>query len=136
MRGGFFAFITTRKPKARMKWAKRGRDYLRVLEYGEQVLARNPWDSGTQLDMAAAADALGLLDVAIFILTQARRRTPRTRRSTGHSPGCWRSAATSRKRSSSGNSSGKRRRATPRPSTRRRTSPPAKRFSGASTTRR
>ena len=74
MRGGFFAFITTRKPKAKMKWAKRGRDYLRVLEHGEQVLARNPWDTGTQLDMAAAADALGLLDIAIFILSQAREK--------------------------------------------------------------
>jgi tetratricopeptide (TPR) repeat protein len=74
LRGGFFAFLTTRKPKAQMKWAKRGRDYLRVLEHGEQVLARNPWDTGTQLDMAAAADALGLIDIAIFILTQAREK--------------------------------------------------------------
>jgi tetratricopeptide (TPR) repeat protein len=74
LRGGLFAFITTRKPKAQMKWAKRGRDYVRVLEYGEQVLARNPWDTGTQLDMAAAADALGQLDVAIFILSQAREK--------------------------------------------------------------
>ncbi len=74
LRGGFFAFVTTRKPKAQMKWAKRGRDYLRVLDHGEQVLARNPWDTGTQLDMAAAADALGLLDVAVFILSQAREK--------------------------------------------------------------
>jgi tetratricopeptide (TPR) repeat protein len=74
MRGGFFAFLTTRKPKAKLKWAKRGRDYNRVLEHGEQVLARNPWDTGAQLDMAGAADALGLIDVAIFILTQAREK--------------------------------------------------------------
>jgi tetratricopeptide (TPR) repeat protein len=57
-----------------MKLAKQRRDYVRVLEHGEQVLARNPWDTGTQLDMAAAADALGLIDVAIFILTQAREK--------------------------------------------------------------
>jgi tetratricopeptide (TPR) repeat protein len=44
------------------------------LEHGEQVLARNPWDTGTQQDMAAAADALGLIDIAIFILTQAREK--------------------------------------------------------------
>src|SRR5437763_8562424 len=74
LRGGYFAFLTTRKPKAQMKWAKRGRDYLRVLEHGEQVLARNPWDTGAQLDMAAAADALGLVDIAIFILSQAREK--------------------------------------------------------------
>src|SRR5581483_5033961 len=74
LRGGFFAFLTTAKPKTRLKAAKRGRDYLRVLEYGEQVLTRNPWDTGTQLDMAAAADALGMLDMAVFILTQAREK--------------------------------------------------------------
>jgi tetratricopeptide (TPR) repeat protein len=77
LRGGFFAFVTTRKPKAKMKWAKRGRDYLRVLEHGEQVLTRNPWEIGTQLDMAGAADAAGLLDTAIFILTQAREKDAR-----------------------------------------------------------
>src|SRR5947209_4419881 len=74
LHGGFLAFLTTRKPKAKMKLAKQRRDYVRVLEHGEQVLARNPWDTGTQLDMSAAADALGLLDVAIFILSQAREK--------------------------------------------------------------
>jgi tetratricopeptide (TPR) repeat protein len=74
LRGGFFAFLTTRKPKAKLKWAKRSRDYHRVLEHGEQVLTRNPWDVGAQIDMAAAADAAGLLDIAIFILTQAREK--------------------------------------------------------------
>ncbi|HEY1378099.1 MAG TPA: tetratricopeptide repeat protein [Gemmataceae bacterium] len=77
LRGGFFAFLTTAKPKTKLKAAKRGRDHLRVLEHGEQVLTRNPWDTGTQLDMAAAAAAAGLLDVAIFILTQAREKDPK-----------------------------------------------------------
>src|SRR5205823_7964845 len=40
----------------------------------EQVLKRTPWDLGAQMDMAAAADALGLLDMAIFILDQARQK--------------------------------------------------------------
>src|SRR5262245_36281848 len=74
LRGGFFAFLTTAKPKARLKAAKRGRDYLKVLEHGEEVLTRNPWDVGTQMDMADAADALGLIDLAIFILVQAREK--------------------------------------------------------------
>lgn len=74
MRGGFFSFLTTAKPKAKLKAAKRGRDYLRVLEHGEQVLTRNPWDTGAQMDMAEAADALGMLDIAVFILTQAREK--------------------------------------------------------------
>jgi tetratricopeptide (TPR) repeat protein len=74
LRGGMFAFLTTASPKAKVKTAKRARDYLKVLEHGEQVLTRNPWDLGTQMDMAEAADALGLLDVAIFILDQARQK--------------------------------------------------------------
>jgi prepilin-type processing-associated H-X9-DG protein len=73
LRGGLFAFLTTAQPKARAKAAKRSRDYLKVLEHGEQVLTRNPWDLGAQMDMAEAADALGLLDVAIFLLEQARQ---------------------------------------------------------------
>src|SRR5262245_22393675 len=74
LRGALFAFLTTAKPKARLKTAKRGRDYLKVLEHGEEVLTRNPWDLGTQSDMAEAADALGLLDMAIFLLTEAREK--------------------------------------------------------------
>jgi tetratricopeptide (TPR) repeat protein len=74
LRGGFFAFLTTAKPKARLKAAKRGRDFLKVLEHGEEVLTRNPWDIGTQMDMAEAANALGLIDLAIFILVQAREK--------------------------------------------------------------
>ena len=60
-----------------MKSAKRGRDYLKVLEHGEQVLCRNPWDMGTQMDMAEAFDALGLIDLAVFTLDQARQKYPK-----------------------------------------------------------
>src|SRR5437588_1579874 len=52
LRGGMFSFFTTASPKAKLKTAKRTRDYLKALEYGEQVLTRNPWDLGTQMDMA------------------------------------------------------------------------------------
>ena len=48
-----------------------------MLEHGEQVLCRNPWDMGTQLDMAEAFDALGLLDLAVFTLDQARQKYPK-----------------------------------------------------------
>src|SRR5262249_23155701 len=56
---------------------KRSREYLRVLEHGEQVLCRNPWDLGTQMDMAEAFDALGLGELAVFTLDQAREKYPR-----------------------------------------------------------
>lgn len=77
LRGSRFSFVSTPRWKAKVKSAKRSRDYLRVLEHGEQVLYRNPWDMGTQMDMAEAFDALGLNDLAVFSLDQARQKYPR-----------------------------------------------------------
>ena len=77
LRGSRFAFLTTPRWKARVKSAKRSRDYLKVLEHAEHVLCRNPWDMGTQLDMAEAFDALGLMDLAVFTLDQARQKYPK-----------------------------------------------------------
>src|SRR5438105_10777627 len=57
LRGSRFAWLTTSPARARIKAAKRYRQYVKVLEHGEEVLARNPWDIGAQLDMADAADA-------------------------------------------------------------------------------
>jgi tetratricopeptide (TPR) repeat protein len=74
LRGSRLALLTTSPAKARIKAARRSRDYLRVLEAGEEVLARNPWDVGTQMVMAEAAEALGLLDLAVWTLEQARQK--------------------------------------------------------------
>jgi tetratricopeptide (TPR) repeat protein len=76
LRGHWLAWLTAWTTRAKMKATLRGRDYLRVLEYGEQILAKNPWDTGAQLDMAVAAESLGLLDVAIWVLEQARQKNP------------------------------------------------------------
>jgi tetratricopeptide (TPR) repeat protein len=77
LRGSTFAFLSTPRWKARVKAAKRSGDYLKALEHAEQVLCRNPWDLGTQLDMAEAFDALGLSDLAVFTLDQARQKYPK-----------------------------------------------------------
>lgn len=77
LRGSRLAFFTTPRWKAKTKAAKRSRDYLKVLEHGEQVLCRNPWDVGTQMDMSEAFDALGLGELAVFSLDQARQKNPR-----------------------------------------------------------
>jgi len=77
LRGSRFAFLTTPRLKGRVKAAKRNRDYLKALEHAEQVLCRNPWDLGTQLDMAEAFDALNLSDLAVFTLDQARQKYPK-----------------------------------------------------------
>jgi tetratricopeptide (TPR) repeat protein len=77
LRGSWFAWLTTARAKFRLNVAKRSGKFLQVLQYGEAVLARNPWDTQVQLDMAAAADDLGLLDVAIYVLEQARQKNPK-----------------------------------------------------------
>lgn len=74
LRGSPLAWLTTVPARARLKAARRAGDYLKVLNQGELVLARNPWHTDTQREMALAADALGLLDVAIWILEQARQK--------------------------------------------------------------
>ncbi|MCU0705231.1 MAG: tetratricopeptide repeat protein [Fimbriiglobus sp.] len=77
LKGSKFAFLLTPKSKASVKAAKASRDYLKVLEAGEDVLTRNPWDLGTQMDMAEAFEALGLSDLAVFSLDQARQKYPK-----------------------------------------------------------
>jgi tetratricopeptide (TPR) repeat protein len=74
LRGSTFAKLTTSAGKARLMSAKRSRDYLRVLETGEEILSQNPWDTKVQLDMAEAADLLGIIDVGIWLLLQAREK--------------------------------------------------------------
>ena len=76
LRGSRFAFLSSPRTKAKLKAAKSGRNHLQVLEYGEELLTKNPWDVGTQMDMAEAFDALGLLDLAVFSLDQARQKSP------------------------------------------------------------
>jgi tetratricopeptide (TPR) repeat protein len=77
MKGGWLAWLRTWPIKARVKSALRKGDNVLALEHAERVLVRNPWDVGAQMDLAAAADALGLLDVAIWTLEQARPKEPR-----------------------------------------------------------
>ena len=77
LRGHWLAWLLTAPAKTRIRRAMVARDYLRVLEHGEQVLVRNPWDVGTQMAMAEAAEVLGLLDLAEWNLEQARQKAAR-----------------------------------------------------------
>ncbi|MCZ2340522.1 MAG: tetratricopeptide repeat protein [Bacteroidales bacterium] len=75
--GSKFAFLSTPSLKAKVKRAKANREFLKVIEAGEEVLCKNPWDLGTQMDMAEAFDNLGLTDLAVFTLDQARQKYPK-----------------------------------------------------------
>lgn len=73
MRGGALALLTTLRARAKMSAARRKAHWVGVLEHGEDILTRNPWDKSAQLAMGQAADELGLTDMGIFILDQARQ---------------------------------------------------------------
>jgi tetratricopeptide (TPR) repeat protein len=76
LRGSRFAFFSTPRYKAKVKTSKAQGDYVKVLEHAESVFTRNPWDLGTQMDMSEAFEALGLLDLAVYTLDQARQKYP------------------------------------------------------------
>jgi len=77
LRGGFLARWLSWPARARLRGARRAHEWVKVMEYGEEVLMRNPWDTATQLGIAHAADMLGLLDMAIWTVDQARQKNPR-----------------------------------------------------------
>ncbi len=77
LRGSWFAWLRSWPARIRLKAARSAGRHLEVLELGERILMRNPWDVGAQVDMAAAADALGLLDLAVWLFEQARHKRPR-----------------------------------------------------------
>ncbi len=74
LRGSSLAGLSTVSIKLRLNKAMRKENYVKALEYGEQVLVYNPWDIPTQLTMAQAFEALGLLDLAVWTLDQARQK--------------------------------------------------------------
>ncbi len=74
LRGSFFAGLFIWPVRARLKTALRAREYLQALEHGEKILTRNPWDVPAQMDLAEAAENLGLLDLAVWYLEQARQK--------------------------------------------------------------
>jgi tetratricopeptide (TPR) repeat protein len=74
LRGSRLAWLFAWRHRGRLRAARAAGRYLDVLLHGERILVHNPWDVPTQLEMASAADILGLLDLAIWILEQARHK--------------------------------------------------------------
>jgi tetratricopeptide (TPR) repeat protein len=69
--GRWMGSLTAFAAKTRLRTAKHAGNYRKVLDCGEEVLARAPEDVATQLDMADAAEALGLIGLHIWLLEQA-----------------------------------------------------------------
>jgi serine/threonine protein kinase len=57
--------------RTRFKTARQAGEHLKVLEYGEEILCREPWDAHVHCDMGHAAEQLGLIPLAVWLLEQA-----------------------------------------------------------------
>jgi serine/threonine protein kinase len=64
--------------KARIKAAKKGRAFGKVLELSEQVLVHEPKDFLAQFDAALAAKELGLSNSAVWMLERLRKQQPKS----------------------------------------------------------
>ena len=76
LRGSLLAPLTSWPGKLRLWKASRREDHRAVLELGEAVMARNPWDRTATLCMAEAAAALRLTVVAVWLLQEGREKNP------------------------------------------------------------
>ena len=75
-RAGWLAWLRAWPLRARLRVARRAGRYVELLAVGERILSRDPWNVPVQVEMARAAEVLGLLDVAVWNLEQARHAEP------------------------------------------------------------
>jgi cytochrome c-type biogenesis protein CcmH/NrfG len=75
-RGVWLAWLWNLPARWRLKRRLREEDYLGAVAVAEQILARNPWDHGAQVDLAHAAEGLDLDELATWSLEQARAGQP------------------------------------------------------------
>ncbi len=73
-RGGWFGSLTNLPARGKVRSARNAGDHRKVLVLGEEFLARVPGDVHIQLDMAGSAEELGLADLAVWLLEEARRQ--------------------------------------------------------------
>jgi tetratricopeptide (TPR) repeat protein len=74
--GGWLKSLGALPARGRFRAARRAGDLRKVLECGEEVLARAPDDVGTHMEMSRAAQELGLMQLGEWLLEQARAQTP------------------------------------------------------------
>jgi serine/threonine-protein kinase len=75
-KASWFGSLGNLPARSRLRSARNAGEHRKVLEYGEELLSRNPDDASTQLDMAASAEALGLASLAVWLLEEARHQFP------------------------------------------------------------
>ncbi len=75
-KSGWFGSLSNLPGRNRLRSARNAGEHRKVLEIGEELLCRNPGDSATHLAMAAAAEALRLPSLAVWLLDEARQQKP------------------------------------------------------------
>ncbi len=75
-RGSWFGSLANLPARGRLRSARNAGDHRKVLEHGEELLTRLPGDIPAQLEMAESAEALGLMDLAVWMMEDARRQAP------------------------------------------------------------
>lgn len=76
-RGQRLSMLTSLPARVRLQAALKQGNYLDALEFGEDMLTRNPWDVGAHLGVAEAFEELDLLQLALWTLDQARQVKPK-----------------------------------------------------------
>lgn len=76
LRGSPMAWLTTYFTRRRLRTCFRRKEDREVLVLGETVLSKDPWEIQTQLLMGQAAERLGMRQMAVFIVEQARQKNP------------------------------------------------------------
>jgi hypothetical protein len=62
--------------KSKLRLARSGSNWRKVLELGEDILARQPADADTHIQMAEAAKQLKLPAFALWLLEKGREHSP------------------------------------------------------------
>ena len=78
-RAGWLGSLTSLPARGRVRAARRAGDHRKVLELGEELLARAPGDVSTQIEMAESAEALGMEGLAAWMLEEARGQAPKNK---------------------------------------------------------
>lgn len=74
--GGWLRSLNVMACKTALMLAKASGDWRKLFEQGEKILACQPNDTETHLELANAAEQIGLPDLARWFIEQARRDAP------------------------------------------------------------
>jgi len=76
MLGRWLGSLNVLALKSKMRAARCSGEWRKVLELGEDVLARQPTDADTHIEMAGAVEELGLVDLSLWFLEQGLEMAP------------------------------------------------------------